>query len=63
MNLNYSFIPQKVTKNIYDGTCIHCSSKNTYPIYNMLHCDFFNCNNCNKQFKSTKVIETRTYTR
>ncbi len=62
--MNYSFIPQKVTKtyNIYDGTCIYCLSKNTYPIFNMIGCSSFTCTNCHKSFESTKIIETKTYT-
>lgn len=62
--MNYSFIPQKVTKtiNIYDGTCTYCLSERTFPVINMLDCKLFSCMNCHKQFTSTKIKETKTYT-
>ncbi len=63
--MNYSFIPQTqkiiVTKNIYDGTCLYCSSESTYRVMNIIDCSIFHCMSCNKDFKSTQIKELLKY--
>lgn len=61
--MNYSYIPQKVTKYyfIYDKTCPHCFNQNAVQVFNMIDCKLFYCDVCRRQFESTRILERRSY--